>query len=249
MAKGGGSVKVAVVTPYYREGLETLRRCHDSVSRQTYPCTHIFVSDGHPRHEVAAWDAQHIVLPVPHRDYGNTPRGLGGVSAISHGFDAVAFLDADNWYSEDHVESLVTHCQRTGHAVAFSSRHIILPTGEYCPFIEQEEAERRHVDTNCYFITENAAFLIPIWAMADRGFSSICDRVMFKIIQSRGIPHGWTGRQTLYYETRWRGHFEAMGKEPPPDAHDVNWDELRRPYSPERCISRLGFDPFPATVA
>jgi hypothetical protein len=239
-----GKVKVAVVTPYYREELETLRRCHESVLRQTYDCTHVLVADGHPRPEIAAWDAQHMALPVAHRDYGNTPRGLGGISALNQGFDAIAFLDADNWYAEDHVESLVALCEEHRLAVAFSSRHIILSTGEYCPFVEQEEFERKHVDTSCFFITSKAAFLVPLWAMMERGFSSICDRVMLKVVQSRGISHGWTGRMTLFYESRWPGHFTAMGKQPPPDAHHADWDQLQEIYLPERTIARLGFDPF-----
>ncbi|MDP9413866.1 MAG: hypothetical protein M3Q08_07205 [Pseudomonadota bacterium] len=73
-------MKVAVVTPYYREPLETLERCHESVRRQPHSCTHFMVADGHPRAEVNSWpDVQHFALPVSHGDYGNTPRSIGGV--------------------------------------------------------------------------------------------------------------------------------------------------------------------------
>jgi len=33
-------LRVAVVTPYCREPLETLLHCHESVRGQSYPCTH-----------------------------------------------------------------------------------------------------------------------------------------------------------------------------------------------------------------
>ena len=43
-------MKPAVITPYYRETLETLRRCHDSVQAQTVKTTHILVADGNGKH-------------------------------------------------------------------------------------------------------------------------------------------------------------------------------------------------------
>ncbi len=67
------ALKVAVVTAYAREDLALLRRAHDSVLGQTYPCRHLMVADGFPRAEVAQWDAEHRVLETPHRDYGDVP--------------------------------------------------------------------------------------------------------------------------------------------------------------------------------
>ena len=238
-------MKVAVITPYYQEELATLRRCHDSVLRQTHDCTHFFVADGHARDELDGWDAQHIRLPVAHRDFGNTPRGLGGISALNQGFDAVAFLDADNWYADEHVESLVSFCLEHDLPVAFSARHIVLPTGEICPFVDESDANRTHVDTSCFFFTKRSAFIVPMWAMMHRNFASICDRFIFQAIHNRGLSYGWTGRQTVYYETRWAVHYQRMGLEPPPDAHQVDWSELSQPYVRERMIERLGFDPYP----
>ncbi len=234
---------MAVITPYHREPTETLRRCHDSVLQQTHPCTHIMVADGHPQPEIASWTAQHFALPVSHRDYGNTPRAIGSMSAFNQGFDAIAYLDADNWYSGDHIESLVTRCSDEGWAVGFSGRRIVLSTGEHCPFVDADEGDGRHVDTSCFFITAKAAFLASVWAMMDPRFAAIGDRLLLHVVKARGLRHGWTGRQTLYYESRWPVHFEAMGKAPPPDAHSIDLSHLSEPYSPEKSIARLGFDP------
>lgn len=238
-------MKVAVVTAYYREDLALLRRCHDSVLRQTHACTQIFVADGHPREEIASWDAQHMILPKAHGDYGNTPRALGSISALNQGFDAVAYLDADNWYAENHVESLAALCRARGCKVAFAGRQIVLSTGELYPFEERDEAERRHVDTNCFFITAGAAFLMPIWGMMDPKISAGGDRVMLSVVRRRNVPHAWTGQKTLFYESRWPVHFRAMGKEPPPDAHGIDWRKVRADFSRERNAARLGFDAFP----
>jgi hypothetical protein len=234
-------MRVAVITPYYREDLGTLRKCHDSVLQQTYPCTHYFVADGHPQHELSSWNVQHIVLPHSHGDVGNTPRGIGGISALNGGFDAIAYLDADNFYSPDHIESLVACCRQNDCHVAFSGRQIVLSTGELCDFEDIEEVEGKHVDTSCFFITARAAFLLPVWAMMDRKASPLGDRLMLSVIMTRGVSHAWTGRKTLYYVSHYREHFEAMGKPPPADPHTSKGGA----YSREENVIRLGFDPFP----
>jgi len=46
---GARPLTVAVVAPYHSEDLAMLRRCHQSVLAQTYPCRHIMVADGLPR--------------------------------------------------------------------------------------------------------------------------------------------------------------------------------------------------------
>ena len=39
-------MKPAVITPYYKESLETLKRCHRSVACSNKKATHILVADG-----------------------------------------------------------------------------------------------------------------------------------------------------------------------------------------------------------
>src|SRR3990172_6396080 len=99
-----GPMRVAVITPYYKAREDWLTRCHESVRAQTHPATHILVADGTPESYVDGWEAQHIVLMKNHGDFGDTPRAVGSVSAIGQGFDAIAYLDADNWYAPEHIE-------------------------------------------------------------------------------------------------------------------------------------------------
>jgi hypothetical protein len=84
---------------------ELLERCHKSVRLQTLPSEHVLVADGFPRAELDSWPARHIRLPTPSRNFGDTPRRIAGDAAIEAGFDAVAYLDADNWCPR-HIESL-----------------------------------------------------------------------------------------------------------------------------------------------
>ena len=234
-------MRVAVITPYAGEPAETLARCCASVRAQTHPCTHVVVADGSPSAEVAGWADQHLVLPRAHGDHGNTPRALGAISAWNQGFDAVAFLDADNWYAPDHVESLAGLCRREGLAVAFSDRHVVLQDGEVVAGADPEDASRAHVDTSCMFFRSRAAFLTPAWAMMDQPLSAIGDRVMYALVKGSGLPHGWTGRRTVYYRSLYSCHYALAGRPAPVRPHDVDLAAVLRAYSPDRCAERLGF--------
>ena len=92
-------MKVAVITPYHKVPTDWLVQCLESVRSQTYTSTHILVADGIPQDVVDTYGVQHLVLPRCHGDYGDTPRAIGSISAIGQGFDAIAWLDADNWFA------------------------------------------------------------------------------------------------------------------------------------------------------
>src|SRR6476469_5162028 len=99
-------MKICVVTPYFEANPAWLRQAHDSVRNQTIPARHILVCDGSSPVRIPGFDGTHIALGRNYRDYGNTPRLIGCYQAISEGADAIAFLDADNWYQPDHLMGL-----------------------------------------------------------------------------------------------------------------------------------------------
>ena len=123
------ALRVAVVTPYYREDLAVLQRCHASVVAQTIPARHVMVADGFPRDAIDAWDVLHLRLDRGHADFGDTPRSRGGQAAANAGFDAVAYVDADNVLRPRHLESLLATQLATGAAVCRSGRTLRTPTG------------------------------------------------------------------------------------------------------------------------
>jgi len=236
-------MKVAIVTPYHREMSDVLSRCHASVKAQTHQTTHIMVADGHPSPAVAAWDIQHMIMPHAHADGGDTPRGLGALSALNQGFDAVGFLDADNWLAEDHVENCLAACARNDAPISFASRQIVLSTGQYCTFEDRDVVEQRHVDTSCYFMLRDAALIMALWAMIDPRVWQACDRVMLSAIKTLGIGHAWTGHKSVYYNSHWGLHFRAMGLTPPADEHQIDWDAVASRYDAKAMAGRFGFDP------
>ncbi len=210
-------MKVAVVTPYHREPEDWLRRCHESVRAQRHPCTHILVADGRPNPLVESFDVQHIRLPRPHGDYGDTPRALGALSAIAQGFEAIAFLDADNWYKPGHIASLVALHEETGAAVCTAVREFRRLDGSVlgvCPYSDGE----LFVDTSCFFLTAAAFAVVPELALMPKPLHTIGDRVLLYHIKRLGLPRAHSWRATLCYRGTSNFEYELFGEMPPPEA-------------------------------
>jgi hypothetical protein len=208
------------------------------VLAQTHPCTHYFVADGHPKVDIDAWNVKHIVLADCHRDNGNTPRGIGGISAINSGFDAVAFLDADNWFSPNHISSLITTIEQTQAAVAVSGRTIVLIDGTVLEMEDPEDRVGSHIDTSCYFITTKAAFLIPLWAMLDQSLSPVGDRMMRSFLAYFQVPVALTGLRTMMFESNYEVHYRMAGREPPALVHAVDAQAVLATFDSQRCYER-----------
>ena len=211
-------LRVAVITPYFREPLAILRHCHESVLQQTHPCAHFMAADGHTCDEVSHWSVEHLSLTGPHHDVGNTARGLAALSAMNHGFDAVAFLDADNWYYPDHIESMVDLHRRTGAAVCTATRSIHRQDGSLM-FQDDNECDGiTHVDTSCYFVTRAAFELLPVWVMMPVELGPVGDRVFWRSIVTRRIPRAHCSRPTVAFRTQYEVHYARLGEPAPPGA-------------------------------
>src|SRR5688572_19646925 len=116
-------MRIAVVTAYCHEPIDVILRCHKSVSDQDLPATHFLVSDGHPIEEIDSWNVVHVRLPFC-GDYGDTPRAVGAALAAAAHHEAVAFLDADNWFETEHLRTLMSLQERTKAAVVTATRFL-----------------------------------------------------------------------------------------------------------------------------
>jgi hypothetical protein len=199
------------------------------------------VADGRPNPDVNGWAVEHIVLPRSHKDYGNTPRSLGSISALNLGYDAVAFLDADNWFAPDHVESLVAACRNTGAPVSISERVIVVGSGQELPEDLTEGSAAAHIDTSTLLVTAGAAFLLPVWAMMDRSLTVVGDRVFAGVMQIKRVPIARTGRRTLFYHSDWASDYEALGLPVPAGAKRIAPGQAGAGYDEVRNTARLGF--------
>jgi glycosyltransferase involved in cell wall biosynthesis len=208
-------LRVAVITPYYDEPLEVLRQAHESVMQQTHPCTHFLIADGHPNDHVRQWTAEHTVLARAHADNGNTPRAIGSICAASEGFDAIAYLDADNWFHPTHVARMVELHQRTGAPVCTATRSIHRHDGSLM-YVDRDESDGKDmVDTSCLFLARGAFRALPLWAMIPRHLAPVCDRVFWKSLRTHGYATAHCDEATVAFRTRYAVHYANVGEVPP----------------------------------
>ena len=240
--------RIAVLTPYFREPLRLLERCHRSVRKQTLRCEHILVADGFPRDKLDAWPVRHLRLPTPSRDSGDTPRRVAGQTAIEVGYDAVVYLDADNWFRPRHVESLFACHLARGSALCHSAR-TLHRTDESVLSLMQRSDNDDHVDTSCLLVAAAAFDLLPLWGTWPRDLSPFGDRMFWQLAASRGLGvDGFTGALTSCYEATHAGFYRAIGEAPPsgvrPDADLgalATWHSALSSAERDQLDRRVGF--------
>ena len=127
--------KVAVVTSTI--GRKTLLDTIESVKKQTVPCRHYVFVHGTEFHKKAKDILQHhsdveaIYLP---NNNGNPNYGMAPVYAAAPYIvseDYIFYLDDDNFFETNHVQSLVEHIENHQLDWAFSLRRIVADDGKY----------------------------------------------------------------------------------------------------------------------
>jgi len=241
------SPRIAVLTPYFQESLGLLERCHRSVRQQTLACEHILVADGFPRTEVDNWDVRHIRLATACRNFGDTPRRIAGEAAIEAGFDAVVYLDADNWLRRRHVESLFACHLARGTPICHSARSLHRVDGTLMPLIQRGD-NSVHVDTSCLLVTDGAFDLLALWGTWPPELSCIDDRMFWHAALARGHAHSFTGAMTTCYEAAHPIFYRAVAESPPSGVRPdidlrqlVAWHDGLRPTEREDLDQRWGF--------
>ena len=215
-------MKIAVVTPVFGTPAAWLHQCLESVRGQTLPATHFLVNDGDLT--IAREDyvgVEYFSLPGPHLDNGNAARSVGSISAIIRGFDAIAYLDADNWYEPDHLQELVQKHQETGASVCTAAHQIVDLEGHYlgpCPETDGEKL----VDTSSFFLTRKAFGLVAIWYQMPRKLSPICDRVVWKAVHDRALSRAHSSKATVNFRTNYASHYTYFRKPVPVGAKHLS---------------------------
>ena len=210
-------MKVAVVTPYYQPERNALLQCYQSIKGQTHRCTPIFVADGDPLDIVDKFDGLHIKSHGPHEDVGNTARGIGSIIAMRQEFDAICYLDADNWYELNHVANMVALHKETGAAVCSSARNLHHIDGTLLGLCTECDGED-FVDTNCLFLTREAFPVTSAWYSMDRRLDKVGDRVVWFQIKQLGLKTAHSSEPSVGYRTYYRGHYHQFKITPPPEA-------------------------------
>lgn len=228
-------MKVAIVTPFHAEPLLQLTQCVRTVGQQEqgleqFELEHILVADGGDvglaveAMKCSGLPTQRyprvISLPVAHRDFGNCARAAGALDAVSRGFDAIGFLDADNWLDLSHVERMVALHKTSGAPICTATRLICRVDGSSMYRCEESDGEK-HVDTSCLFVTRAAFWLLPFWAFVPPSLSATGDRIFWSMVKSSPqLERAHCRRSTVHYRSRYAVHYRAIGEEPPPEAKD-----------------------------
>lgn len=215
-------MRVAVVVPFHRERPQWLRRCFSSVAGQQHAAKLIAVGDGvlpySEQHDAAKMYMPHrlIFLPSAHHDGGRAARAIGAIEAITSGFDAVAFLDADNWFAAEHIAGLVRLHETTGAPLCTSSLSVVRVDGEpFVPELVHECDGETHADTSTIFVTREAFPLLVNWALVPAELGSICDRVWWEMAKASGVKRAHSPEKTVFYRNRYALQYEALGEVPP----------------------------------
>lgn len=235
----------AIITPYFKETPEILKRCIDSVKHQSIKADHFLISDGYPQDWLDGAGVRHLRLGTAHNDLGNTPRGLGALLAISEGYKGIGFLDADNWYDPDHVEQGCTAANSIEGAQAdfiAARRRIWLSDGTVTTVGEDGD----HIDTNCYWLLEGSFPVVHHWLTMLPQVAAIGDRIFSRVVRAHLLAMNITKSETVNYVGSYEYYYRASGKTPPPDVKPdieskpiVDWimslDDRRRRLANQRC--------------
>ena len=241
-------MKVAVITPYYQEQPELILRCIRSVSNQTIDCDHFLISDGFPQDWIDQETVRHIKLDISHRDFGNTPRSVGGMLALAQdeNYDAITFLDADNWYDVDHIEECL-NAARIGLAPDYvkARRRFVRNDGSELNY--PDESSEFFVDTNCFFLLPGSFHMIPLWGLTPRPLTMFCDRIFYTGLNAGKLNFASVDKVTVNYLCTWADIFKQLGEEVPEYAKTldvkplIEWIRNLDSKKHELIRRRLGF--------
>lgn len=210
-------MKICVVTPYFQTHEDWIRQAHDSVRGQTIEAHHIMVCDGSPPAQLTDFKGTHVVLQRNYRDYGNTPRLIGCYQAMAMGADAIAFLDADNWYYPDHLEALLRFAVEHNLDAIASARMLHRLDGTLMGKCKTVDG-RAFVDTNCILVMRSAFRHMLAWTLLPQDVAAVIDQFVWKHMQDAGARIGFLDRPSVAYRTRHVTHYEQSGEAAPPEA-------------------------------
>jgi glycosyltransferase involved in cell wall biosynthesis len=225
----GKASRICVVTPYWNESRQLLERCVQSVASQSLSVDHVLVGDGGAMcHDwLAERVARQIALETHHNDLGATPRAFGLEWGVSQGYDAIALLDADNWYEPRHLEMCLAASKLAPCDYVTTERHLVDENGLALPL--RDEDIRNHVDTNVLFFLPGSYDALRVWGKIPAPLYRGGDRFFYAALRSHGCQRLHLAHKTVNYHTRLAGQYRLLGREPPKTGNAApDWDSVER---------------------
>jgi glycosyltransferase involved in cell wall biosynthesis len=198
---------VTVITPTI--GSEKLKDAIESVKKQTYKCRHLIVCDG-PQYKaevqrVTYRDTEVVTTPDNTGKTGGDFYGHRIYAALPHliNSDYILFLDEDNWYDPNHVETLIQIIEEKQLDFAYSLRQIYSP-------------DRRFLcNDNCESLGKWEIFLSrgsPHGKHYLIDTSSFCFKREFIQKTCHFWHAGWGGDRQFLYSVKDHANYDTNGK-------------------------------------
>jgi len=169
---------------------------------------------------------RHLRLDRNYGDYGNTPRGVGALLAMSGGYEGIGLLDADNWLEKDHISACVEASLTIEHCdYVIAQRNLCRPDGS--PIDTADHPVELHVDTNCFFLLPGSYHVMHHFSLMPAQVAPICDRVFYAALKGKNLNSQIVKRKTVNYHCLWAHTYEAAGEAPPPNAKRVDFWRIR----------------------
>ena len=200
------NMRVMVITP--TTGKDTLEKAVQSVANQTIKTEHLIVEDG-----IEA-DVLLDLSLTPNAQIMTLPENVGGSGWYGHrvyaamplmvNADYILFLDEDNWFEPNHVETMLNKIKSKDLMWAYSLRRICDESGQYVCDDDCESLGRyptfydhslNFVDTNCYCFRRE--FLVTVAHHFYGGWGA--DRPFYKATSAALPSFGCTGEATVNY--------------------------------------------------
>jgi glycosyltransferase involved in cell wall biosynthesis len=202
---------VTVVTP--TTGNPCVERALESVARQSYRnLQHLVVIDDPQcspsmRATIKQFGADIVELPYATGKERFNGHRIYGASAFLGKGEFFCFLDEDNWFDADHVESLMAVVEN-GFSWAFSLRKIVDADGSFVCCDDCESlgkwpsiAQDYFIDVGCFFLPRALAVTTcPVWyRKAHEPGVLPADRMLTRTLRAISANYETTGRYTLNY--------------------------------------------------
>ncbi len=220
--------KIGVISPFKNETPDCIQRCIDNVSQQKHAVAmHIIICDGEafPHSEVSLPKHVHIIqLPQGCEDTGATPRAIGSIYAIAHFCEAIAYLDIDNQWTDDHLQIAVDF-NKKGADVVISDRWICHYDTCEPLYVDDFENAISVVDTNCIVLFGKAMIPGSQWWQIPRkkgertaGVDRYIWNHIVKFVKNNNLHIVRTQQATALYNSRWLHHYTRINQTPPKPA-------------------------------
>lgn len=204
--------RIAVITPTYKTPKNWLDQCIESVKAQSVgSVTHVLINDGDPNfHPPNCFTGKFIQAERHYGDFGDTPRWIGVKWAINWGADAIAFLDADNWFEHHHLQTCVQACRAQKAEVVTSQRMLVALNG--APIAKCRQCGTRDfADTSSMFFRASAFEALETWGKMEDWQHAIGDRVVWQRVHNLGFYIGQTAEVTFNYRCTNRMFYDSYG--------------------------------------